>query len=73
MLQEAAQHPGSGWLWLLQLFLSERPIFLLLIEVAGGGGVRSPIGEVVGDCITGGSAKKILLLVQRNQIILARS
>jgi len=30
MLQEVAQHPGSGWLWLLQLFLSGRPIFLLL-------------------------------------------
>jgi len=35
MLQEVAQHPGSGWLWLLQLFLSGRPIFLLPIEPGG--------------------------------------
>jgi len=45
----------------------------LSCQVAGGGGVRSPNGEVVGDCITGGSAKKIILLVQRDQILLARS
>jgi len=35
MLQEVAQNPGSGWLWLLQLFLSGRPIFLLPIEASG--------------------------------------
>jgi len=45
----------------------------LSYQVAGGGGVRSLKGEVVGDRITGGSAKKILILVQRNQILLARS
>jgi len=84
MLQEVAHHPDSGWLRLLQLFLSGRPIFLLPIEarvlqlrlscqVAGGGGVQSPNGEVDGDRITGGSAKNILLLVQRNQILLSRS
>jgi len=61
MLQEVAQHPGSGWLWLLQLFRSGRPIFLLQLrlscqEAGGGGGVRSPNGEVDGDRITGGSA-----------------
>jgi len=60
-------------LQLQQLFLSGRPIFLFLAGPAGGGGVLSPNGEVVGDRITGGSAKKILLLVQRDQILLARS
>jgi len=63
MLQEVAQHPGNGWLWLLKLFLSGRSIFLLQLrlscQVAGGGGVQSLNGEVVGDRITGGSAKKI--------------
>jgi len=83
MLREVAQHPASGWLRLLQLSISGHPSFLLPIEARGSsssfssqvasGGVRSPNGEVVGDRITGGSAKKILLLVQRNQILLARS
>jgi len=27
MPQKVAQHLGNGWLWLLQLFLSARPIF----------------------------------------------
>jgi len=34
MLQEVVQHLGSGWLWLLQLFLSGRSIFLLPIEAS---------------------------------------
>jgi len=56
MLQEVAQHPGNSWLRLLQLFLSGRPIFL-----------------IIGDHITGGPAKKILLLAQRRPIFLAGS
>jgi len=31
MLQKVAQHPGNGWLWLLQLILSGRAIFLLVV------------------------------------------
>jgi len=55
-------------------YRSQRVLQLRLsCQVAGGGGVRSPNGEVVGDRITGGSAKKILLIVQRDQILLARS
>jgi len=53
-------------------YRSQRVLQLRLgCQVAGG--VWSPNGKVVGDRITGGSAKKILILVQRNQILLARS
>jgi len=55
--------PPNRSQWVLQLRLG--------CQVASGGGVRSPNGEVVGDRITGGFAKKILLLVQRNQILSA--
>jgi len=42
-------------------------------QVAGGGGVLSfPNGELVGDC-SGGFSKNVLLLEQRNQILLART
>jgi len=50
MLQEVAQHPGSGWLWLLQLFFSGRPLFLLPIEASGSSSClwrdRSPTRHV---------------------------
>jgi len=48
-------------------YRSQRVLQLRLSCHVAGGGVRSRNGEVVGDRITGGSAKKILLLVQRNQ------
>jgi len=55
-------------------YRSQRVLQLRLsCQVAGGDGVRSPIGEVVGDHTTGGSGKKILLKVKRNQILLART
>jgi len=79
MLQEVAQQ------WLALAFptvplrapppyRSQRVLQLRLsCQIAGGGGVRSPNEEVFGDRITGGSAKMIFLLVQRNQILFARS
>jgi len=81
MVQEVAQHPGNSWPTVplrapcfLPPYRSQLVLQLRLsCQIANGGGVRSPNGEVVGDRITGGSAKKILLLVQRNQILLARS
>jgi len=85
MLQEVAQHPGNGWLMnSLQLSLSGRSLFLhpiearascsLSFQAAGGGGVLwFPNGELVGDRITGCSAKNILLSIHCYQIVFART
>jgi len=63
-----------SWPYFPPTYRSQRVLQLRLrCQVAGVGRVRSPNGEVAGDRITGGSAKKILLLVQRNQILLTRS
>jgi len=47
MLQEVSQHPGSGWLWLLQLFLSGRPISLLPIEASGSSTQPNSFGQIL--------------------------
>jgi len=55
-------------------YIGQSVIHLRFIcQVSGGCGVLwFPNGELVGDC-SGGSAEMILLLVQRNQILLART
>jgi len=65
MLHEFAQHPGNGWWWLLQLFLSGRTYFLVPIE-AGACSISGLAAKLLVEVESGGSLMESSSEIERS-------